>query len=491
MKKIFLLLFAAIVAVSGIAQTISESFYVYRNDGQFNAFLREEVDSITYSYYDTDSIRFDEVVSQIVFTKDSAYWIPIAAIDSVAFVTPETKYTPQVVKLEPLLPYIVSVDGMKLTFSSDTPSNLFPKTDEILVLDNFDHEQFPTGFAGKMSLREDLQITCDSVSFEDIYEQLICYGYFTAISDSSSSENSRVRLTAKKKVSGNVSTSISVNGTLGARETGVFVAADGRLGLDMRFTFKYRKGESTYFDVSLTPQLSFGLEAGAEGTISKTFEDEEPLFWMPLPDIPFYFKIKGGPISEFSLNASVVARTEAKLGYKFGVKYVNEKFRWDGGNTSKWLSVPDVTGSIKGSIFAGFKLSYGIYSYGDIISTAIENKAGIEFEASITENIKDPDSFRYDELKDDYLDVNLKASAAIKSEAKLFRWLKLSAKYDIFSGKFNVFKFRLVPSFTKLNVTLDRTSANVSVGPDDHLLFSVLLGLGLWDDNNSLLNVQY
>ena len=491
MKRISFSLFLAFVTLSCIAQNIGEAFYVYRNDGEFNAFLREEVDSIAYSYYDADSLYYGEIVTQLVYTTDSTYWIPLASIDSVSFVTPETKYTPQVVKLEPLLPYIVGVDGMKLTFSSDTPSKLFPKTDDILVLDNFNHEQFPTGFAGKMSLREGLQITCDSVSFEDIYEQLICYGYFTAINDSSSTENSRVRLIAKKKIGGHVSTSISVTGTLGSRETGLYVAADGSLGLDLRFTFKYRKGEPTYFDISLTPQLSFGLEAGAEGTISKTFEDEEPLFWMPLPDIPFYFKIKGGPISEFSLKASVVARTEAKLGYKFGIKYDNEKFQWDGGNTSKWFSKPDVTGSINGSIFAGFKISYGIYSYGDIISTAIENKAGIEFEASITENIKDPDSFSYDELKDDYLDVNLKASAAFKAEAKLFKWLKWSKKIDLFSGKFNVFKFHLVPSFTKPNVTLDKTSANVSVVPDDHLLFSVLIGLGLWDDSNSLLNVHY
>lgn len=491
MKKVIFTLIMVLSAVAGMSQTIGEAFYVYRNDGEFNAFLREEVDSITYSYYDADSLYYGEIVTQIVYTTDSTYWIPLASIDSISFVTPETKYTPQVVKLEPLLPYIVSVDGMKLTFSSDTPSNLFPKTDEILVLDNFVHEQFPTGFAGKMSLRAGMQITCDSVSFEDIYEQLICYGYYTAINDSNSTENSRVRLIAKKKVGGHVSTSISLTGTLGSKETGLYVAADGSLGLDLRFTFKYRKDEPTYFDISLTPQLSFGLEAGAEGTISKTFEDEEPLFWMPIPDIPFYLKIKGGPISEFSLKASVVARTEAKFGYKFGIRYENEKFQWDGGNTSKWFSKPDVTGSINGSIFAGFKMSYGIYSYGDIISTAIENKAGIEFEANITDSIKKTDSFRYDELKKNYLDVNLKASAALKAEAKLFRWLKLSAKHDIFSIKFNVFKFRLVPSFTKPIVTLDKTSAYVSVIPDDHLLFSVLLGLGLWDDNNSLLNVQY
>ena len=288
MKRTLLSLLVLLVALTGRAQTIGEAFYVYRNDGEFNAFLREEVDSIAYSCYDADSLYYGEIVTQVVYTADSTYWIPLASIDSVSFVTPETKYTPQVVKLEPLLPYIVSVDGMKLTFSSDIPSNLFPRMEDILVLDNFDHEQFPTGFAGRMSSREGMQIVCDSVSFEDIYEQIICYGYYTAINDDTSTENNHVRLAAKKKVGGDISTSISVNGTLGARETGIFASVDGSLGLDLRFTFKHKKGEPTYFDHSLTPELAVNLEAGAEGTISKTIESKVPLLLMPIPGLPSF-----------------------------------------------------------------------------------------------------------------------------------------------------------------------------------------------------------
>ena len=56
MKKLILTLFAAILTISVGAQTIGEAFYIYRNDGQFNAFLRDEVDSIAYSSYDVDSL---------------------------------------------------------------------------------------------------------------------------------------------------------------------------------------------------------------------------------------------------------------------------------------------------------------------------------------------------------------------------------------------------------------------------------------------------
>ena len=495
MKRILLSLLTILVTLTGTAQTIGEAFYVYRSDGEFNAFLREEVDSIAYSCYDADSLYYGEIVTQVVYTADSTYWIPLASIDSVSFVTPETKYTPQVVKLEPLLPYIVSVDGMKLTFSSDIPSNLFPRMEDILVLDNFDHEQFPTGFAGRMSSREGMQIVCDSVSFEDIYEQIICYGYYTAIDDSSTTDNHHVRLAAKRKVGGNISNAISINGTLGSKETGIYASVNGRLGMDLRFTFKYRKGEPTYFDISLTPELTFNFEAGAEGTLlSLTLPSKDPdapLLMLPLPNMPFYFKLTGTPVFEANLKASIVVRTEAKLGEKLGVRYVNGEFRSDCGKTSRWFSRPDVTGSIEGNIFVGLKDKFGIYSYGDVVSAVIEKKAGVEFDGKIAESIKNPDTCSYEELKKDYFDVNLKTSAALKAEAKLFRWFKLSAKYDIFSVKLNIFKFRLVPSFTKPIVTLDKTSATVSVIPDDRILFPVFLGLGLWDENNSLLNVQY
>ena len=72
------------------AQTVGDAFYIYRNDGGFNAFFRDEVDSIAYSYYDADSVYYNDIVTQVIYTPDSIYRIPLAAIDSVGFVQPET-----------------------------------------------------------------------------------------------------------------------------------------------------------------------------------------------------------------------------------------------------------------------------------------------------------------------------------------------------------------------------------------------------------------
>lgn len=86
MKRVlFLLLLMTTMVFNGMAQNIGEAFYVYRNDGQFNAFFCEDVLSMEYSYEDADGNEYDEIVTQIINTTDSVYKIPLAVIDSVAF----------------------------------------------------------------------------------------------------------------------------------------------------------------------------------------------------------------------------------------------------------------------------------------------------------------------------------------------------------------------------------------------------------------------
>ncbi len=94
-----------------------DAFYIYRNDGQFNAFFRDEVDSIHYSCYDLDSTFCNGYVTQVVYTSDSTYRIPLAAIDSVGFVTPETKYQPDVKVIEgDIRSYVLSSDSLTVFF---------------------------------------------------------------------------------------------------------------------------------------------------------------------------------------------------------------------------------------------------------------------------------------------------------------------------------------------------------------------------------------
>ena len=189
MKKLFLSIILATFSLIGIAQTIGEAFYIYRNDGNFNAFYRDEIDSMAYSNYDVDSVLYNEVVTQVIYTQDSIYRIPLAAVDSVSFVTPETKYKPGVVKLEgELSNYLLAVKGDTLVFAANTPSKIVPIIGDKLTtleMNNF----FPIGFAGEVvkveHTEKQIDVIYEDVNLEDVFECLFI------TSDDGSPESSR------------------------------------------------------------------------------------------------------------------------------------------------------------------------------------------------------------------------------------------------------------------------------------------------------------
>ena len=178
MKKLLTTLTLVLVTLSGIAQTIGEAFYIYRNDGTINTFFRNEIDSMTYSYYDTDSIYYNEIVSQIVYTPDSIYNIPLAVIDSIGFVTPETKYQPGVILLEgEIRNYIIGADSLTVFFRADTPANILPRIGDKLVTTEMS-DVFLGGFIGQVEAKEQkdntIAVYCSSIGLDEVFE---CFYY--------------------------------------------------------------------------------------------------------------------------------------------------------------------------------------------------------------------------------------------------------------------------------------------------------------------------
>ena len=182
-KSVVLAMLALLTVLPIQAQNVGDAIYIYRNDGDFNAFYREEIDSMAYSYYDADSVRYEEIVTQLIYTADSLYRIPIAAIDSVSFVEPVNEYQPNVVKIDALIPYVESVDGLKLCLSSDVPSDLLPRKGDVIIYESFENEFFPTGYAGKVQEVQPSSILCDSVNIGDIYKNYVSFGCFLAVAD--------------------------------------------------------------------------------------------------------------------------------------------------------------------------------------------------------------------------------------------------------------------------------------------------------------------
>lgn len=192
-RRQYLIVFLAAIALSGMAQTIGEAFYIYRNDGQFNAFFRDEVISIEYSYEDAEGNTFDEIVTQIVNTADSVYKIPIAAIDSIGFVRPENVPKPDAKSLtSSLLSYLVKFENACLYFKESTPSDILPIVGNKLYTIEMT-EMFPVGFFGEVtSVRKEgefIVVECSGLELEDVFES---YSYSVELV-SENHDASRVR----------------------------------------------------------------------------------------------------------------------------------------------------------------------------------------------------------------------------------------------------------------------------------------------------------
>ena len=80
-KKTLLTMVICAFAVLGMAQN---TMHVYRNDGQYHAFLLDEKVAIDYEY-DQDG----NCISQVIHTPDTTYVVPLDAVVSVSFVDEE------------------------------------------------------------------------------------------------------------------------------------------------------------------------------------------------------------------------------------------------------------------------------------------------------------------------------------------------------------------------------------------------------------------
>src|SRR5574344_64798 len=179
MKKYLFIIILAAISMSAGAQTVGDAFYVYQNNGNFNAFMRGEVDSITYSNIGIDSVEYNDIVMQIIYTKDSVYKIPLEDIDSVAFVTPKTIVNKDVFPLTSAHDqYIIKGDTISFSMRLTAPDNMRPKKGNIVVSE-YDCTSFPYGIIARVTSIDktdsSYNYNCESASLDDVYDQIVAY----------------------------------------------------------------------------------------------------------------------------------------------------------------------------------------------------------------------------------------------------------------------------------------------------------------------------
>jgi hypothetical protein len=170
MKRILLSLLLPLLALPLLAQQEQRALYVFRNDGAFNAFLFESIDSITYSQYDADSILCENYVIQDVWEGGSVTRIPLASIDSISYQTPDNVVkTDVVVCSEELFSHIIESDSVSITFDAWTPASLMPLAGCKFVIEEMS-ALFPHALAARIDRVVGKTVYYTEISPTEIYD---------------------------------------------------------------------------------------------------------------------------------------------------------------------------------------------------------------------------------------------------------------------------------------------------------------------------------
>lgn len=505
-QRLHLIILLAAVTLSGMAQTIGEAFYVYRNNGIINGFLPNEVQSIEFSYEDADGNTYDEIVTQIVNTADSVYMIPLAEIDSVSFVTPKTEYRPGVINLsEELMPYVVSssTDPLSITFSSSTPASLMPSVGDKLVTVDM-NEKFPAGFAGEVTAVSDGVVTCQLVSLEDVFKTFCSvsstYGYQEGANASRFVSRRAIDSFGNKDFklgtfTWSKSAELSRN-LFGSDKLALKGGTQLSIGITPSFhvfsTLIVNAVEGTYFSASITGDMTFEESISVYGGIewSQDFLDKE---WVKAPVAPLtFFYVKPGLFFRAAATVSATATWMQQFtwgtAFDFSTKKRNVVKPTLGGRLAS--SSFDIEGAIDGSMAIGGFIEVGLsIGSSNIDNLSVRGELGAEMVGhAVLYNSDVASASRetqvYERFKNSDIALNAFVTSAVQAECGPWGESK-SLPWNL---SYNIKTWDVVPTFSnttfkqKLN---PQTSADASVEMSGDCLFPVEVGMSVRDDEGN------
>ena len=524
MKKLYLIVLTVLTTLTATAQTVGEAFYIYRNDGQFNAFFRDEVDSIAYSHYDLDSLYYDENVTQLVYTADSLYRIPLAAIDSVAFVQPETVYKEDVVQLSGnLFDYLISADGLTLTFDALLPIGLTPQMGDKLVTTDIT-DKLPCGFVGQVrqvsSTSEGVVVQCDSIGLGDAVTKF--YGvYDIAVGDGGAT---RVRGPLKAQHSTSYPYDLPFGRTqLPSIDISAFVTEKNifdinyKNSLDIAFTPNIHIKVTRVIDdnpfltftnhtnllvvTDADVEMDFDISGEASKDWKKSFLPKQD-FIIP-PGVPLYFDIgvkaslSGEIATSFSVNSHVHQVTDITY---FDVSLLPVVGNVIGHTVNRVDGTMDITTLGMDWNYLGFRAELKPCVYLRVGLSAISHVAGWvggEFDGGVKMNGElmfdhrrlgnaEPGTAVYDELKD-VAKIDIKPYAGAHFMAAVF-----DDRYNFRMGKdfenprWTWYQGRILPGFSNTKATpLSETKAQVTANITNDCFIPYTVGFVLYDGDKN------
>lgn len=508
-RKLLSILMFAVCICGALAQ--NDAMFVYRNDGQINAFLKEDVDSIRYSHIGLDSLEHREFMVQEVWTADSVYRIPLTAIDSVSFVTPPTVFKDDVTKIEDtFIDYIIGCDGLILKLKSTTPAHLLPHSGEKLVLLD-GCEALPYGFSGIVSsvqnVSDGIDVVCEQAYLEDLFESFCSVSTMYGTSDTepmyvaSSGRPERAVYNPESKefklgpynydVTAEISNGITQDGDLAFKE-----GASASLSITPTFrvhTFLMMGEEQgTYFSCSITGDIDVESKLSLYAGIEYSKDVEKGEFKLPIPGtygiVNFYIL----PGFFGSMGASVTASVKQNRKYAFGMAYdyssiganvLSPSLRCRLASSSK-----EIEGSLDGRIAAGAFIETGFSVLSrDLIKIYVRGEFGWQLKGSLALRNSDieeagKDTKLYEMLKASSIETGPFANVSMGGST-----LNSGPSVTLGEREETIKKWDIVPEFSDIKVKGMGASSSIEVSTMMHgdCVAPITVGFTLLDDKKN------
>lgn len=500
MRYFICVLFAIAFGAQTQAQEIidGEAFYIYRNDGGFNGFFFDEVQDMSYSKFDLDSIEHDDYVVQDVVTADSVYRIPLCAIDSVGFVQPEIILNSRFRNLDELgvTPYVLGGKTMsdsydrryKLVLSPQIPSHLVPVVDDVVA--GFDPEVYKDVRAFRVTERNDndpegIVLYGHPINgLEDIFVQFITVERVIGNVEDGVRYRRMAGYKGLKKVSGsfggnvfNTSTTLQLD--VSDKEW-LSVVGSMTVGMNFSIDMSYNISlKSLYIKADLRQTFSaqVGASVSVKGGITKTYPlpgKDKTAVRFP-PKIPI-FEVNPGPDVFVSLDGNITAAItsptftyDARQSVTFNTDATPMiEGRWDdtksapGAEEHQYVTPADATLSLNGSVQFGLSEDLKVSTLtwvADVFSAdvGVNVKVGPKLSGNISvSTLGAITDGLYGAIKDTKATVAaISIDAEGSAQMRFMDWKPRTVTFFSNSTSFLEQEFKLLPDLSSLDVEYD------------------------------------
>lgn len=513
MKRILLSILMVAACLCG-AMAQNDAMFVYRNDGQINAFLKADVDSMRYSHIGLDSLYHGEYVVQEVWTPDSIYRIPLAAIDSVSFVTPPTVYKTDVTRLDgTLLDYVVGCDSLTLKLKTDTPVGIVPKAgDKLVLLDGC--EVLPYGFSGIVSEvrteSDGIDVVCEQAYLEDLFDSFCNVSTMYGSEDTdtryvvSSGRPNRVVYNPDDKTlklipinidaTSEISSGITPESDL-ALKGGLTASISIKPTLRVHTFLILGEGHGTYFNCSVTGVMDVESKLSLYGGIeySHDFERKKSKYECIIPATGGLVRYYIVPGAFGRIGATVSFSLSDNRSYTFGMNYeyssIGENvLKPSLGHPRLVSSSTNFEGGIDGSAAVGAFVETGFNLLSrDLLKVYVRGELGFQLNGGFVLRNSEIDEAAkntklYEQIRASSIEtgpfVNLSMGGSVLNEGPSVS----------IGGSATLKEWDLVPTFSNTTIkhsTGSSSSADVSTEMSGDCLFPVTVGFKLFDSNGN------